>query len=436
MELPSKPDLSDISEKKHFIHRNSEVWFLTSELESERASSFRQDRWCRIFLSLGANLRIFNLRGAFDHSDAICNNIDALENFRRAGIAKYRGPKTSVREGVFVKLLRGMKHYFLADLYLPNIFKLYNKLNQLLSERRLPVVVMASSPPFSVALVGALIKRRYPSKVILTIDMRDAWALHTSLGGFKPIKRMIEKYVLSIADSVTTVSHGLADEFKASYGLTVGVMYNVATHYLDSPNPQSVNPCDIVPEIDPHRLTLIYTGSAPEKFYDVQAIMYAFSRLHREHSALARKLQFIFVGACEPVRREALRRNLTEPDIVFIPHLPQSKARSLQASASALIFLAYDGPKNMGVVSTKIFEYLCLGKPILPFDLYDGSDVDILLKRYCGSSINAHGEEDIYQLLKNIASEGVNALPRAVDVERVRELVQDYFCHAEKLLNS
>jgi len=411
-----------------------EIWFLTSELESERASSFRQERWCRIFLEAGAILRIFNLRGVFNHSDAVCADANALTEFRRTGMAQYRGPKPSVREGMSVRALRWLKHILLADLYLPNVIKLYRSLNTLLNGRTDPVVIMASSPPFSVTLVGALIKQRYPDKVVFVIDMRDAWALHTALGGIKPLKRFIEGWVLRRADRVTTVSQGLAEEFKERYRIHVGVMYNVATHYLDAPPAERIDMREVNPDIDPTRHTLLYTGSTPVNFYDVASIIAAMAYLRRERPNVAQRLQLVFIGACDEVRREANAQGVKAPDIVFVPHLPHAKARAMQASATALIFLAYHGPKNMGVVSTKLFEYLCLGQPVVPFDLCEGSDVDLLLRRYCGTSINAHGKEAITALLTCIAEQGTAMLPKLIDVHRVRELIDDYYCYAKELL--
>jgi glycosyltransferase involved in cell wall biosynthesis len=416
--------------------RLREAWFLTSELESERASSFRQERWCRIFLDAGATLRIFNLRGAFDHSDAVCANAEELAVFRREGLARYRGPQASVREGMAVRLLRRLKHMLLADIYLPNVIKLYRRLDELLSARNEPVVLMASSPPFSVAVVGALIKRRHRSKVVFAVDMRDAWALHNALGGIRPIKRAIERRVLRRADHVTTVSKGLADEFRQWYGVEVGVMYNVATHYLDVPPADRIDLRQVSPEIEPQRLTLVYTGSTPEHHYDLAAIVGAVARLRQERPALAARLQLVFVGACDEARREAQARGLGAPEIVFVPHLPHATARSVQASASALVFLAHHGPNNMGVVSTKLFEYLCLGQPVLPFDLCEGSDVDLLLRRYCGTSVNAHGETAIAALLARVAEHGVEVLPQLKEVQRVCELLEDYRNHAETLLAS
>lgn len=414
--------------------RLREAWFLTSELESERASSFRQERWCRIFLEAGATLRIFNLRGAFDHSDAICADAEALAAFRREGLARYRGPQASVREGLHVRALRRLKHLLLADLYLPNVIKLYRRLDELLGARSEPVVLMASSPPFSVAVVGALIKRRHPDKVVFAVDMRDAWALHNALGGIKAIKRAIERRVLRRADRVTTVSKGLADEFQAHYGVEVGVMYNVATHYLDVPPAPRIDLREVNPQIDPARAVLVYTGSTPEHHYDLAAIVGAVARLQREQPALAQRLQLVFVGACDEVRREAQAQGVSAPEIVFVSHLPHATARSVQASATALLFLAHHGPNNLGVVSTKLFEYLCLGQPVLPLDLCEGSDVDVLLRRYCGASINAHGEQAIAALLAGVAEQGPAVLPRLGDVQRVRELLEDYRRHAEDLL--
>lgn len=412
-----------------------EIWFLTSELEGERASSFRQERWCRIFLNLGVRVRIFNLRGAFGHCDEICDSNDALTEFRRRGVEQHTGPKASVREGLIVRALRRIKHILLADLYLPNVIKLLFHTHALLKLRNKPVVIMASSPPFSVAVVGAILKRWHGKKVIFAVDMRDAWAMHSALGGIKPIKRVIERTVLRIADKVTTVSYGLADEFKQNYGVEVGVMYNVATHYLDVPVPMPVDWGQVSNDIDPRRRKLVYTGSTPEGHYDLKSIIGAMVHLRSTSHELADQLQLVFVGACDEVRREAISQEVPSDDIIFIGHLSHSISRSVQAGAYALIFLAHFGENNAGVVSTKLFEYLCLGKPVLPLSLHIDSDVDILLRRYCGSSLNLHSVEDIAENLARVASGEIEFLPVLKDVDRVRELVDDYRHYAVNLLS-
>ncbi len=411
-----------------------EVWFLTSELEGERASSFRQERWCRVFLDAGAtSLHIFNLRGAFGHSDIRCMTHEQLSEFRREGIARHAGIQASVREGVAARILRRIKHLLLVDLYLPNVLKVLTHLHRLLGQRTEPVVLMASSPPFSVAVVGALLKLLHRRKVVLAIDMRDAWALHNALGGIKPLKRAIERSVLRRADYVTTVSYGLADEFKAAYGTDVSVMYNVATHYLDIPKPQPADWARISPEIQPDRRQLVYTGSIPEGHYDLESIVGSVVRLRKLQPQLADRLQLVFVGACDEVRRVAATQQVTPGDIVFINHLPHATCRSVQASAYALLFLAHFGKNNAGVVSTKLFEYLCLGQPVLPLSLHEGSDVDGLLRRYCGHSVNAHSLDEMTTTLARVAHDN-SWLPRLDDPGRVRELLDDYRTYARNLI--
>ena len=413
-----------------------EIWFLTSELEGERASSFRQERWCRIFLDLGIRLRVFNIRGGFKFSDEIITSGEQLDAFRLRGLKLYKGPKSSVREGLTVRLLRRVKHVLLADLFMPNVFHLFWHIHNQLRVRKNSVAIMASSPPFSLAVVGALLKRMHHHKVIFTVDMRDAWALHNALGGIRPLKKIIEKNVLRSADRVTTVSYGLADEFRLEYGVKAEVMYNVATHYLEAPAPTLVDLSQVCSDINPARRQLVYTGSTPIGHYDLESIVGGMVRLRHRNPNLADSLQLVFVGACDELRREVHRQEVLAGDIVFVEHLQHSVARSVQASAYGLIFLAHFGENNSGVVSTKLFEYLCLGKPVLPISLHKDSDVDVLLLRYCGRSLNVHNAEEISQSLECIADGEIEFLPSLKEVNRVGELVEDYRRYARELLGA
>lgn len=414
--------------------RIQEVWLLTSELESERASSFRQERWCNIFLENGARLRIFNLRGAFSYSDVYCNSPAELAEFRRLGVARYRGPRASVREGIAARALRRAKHFSLVDLYVPNVIRLLWHVNRLLAEKTEPVVLMASSPPFSLAVIGGLLKRIHGSKLVFAVDMRDAWALHKSLGGFKPLRRLIERRSLRKADHISTVSYGLASEFAQAYGIHVKVMYNVATHYFDLPEVAAAQWSRMSPKVQPHKRKLVYTGSAPEGHYDIKSIVSAVVRLRQLRPDLADKLQLVFVGACDEVHREATRQTAESGDIVFIGHVSHVLSRSVQMAADALLFLGYFGEKNAGVVSTKLFEYLCLGKPVLPLGVYRNSDVDRLLRRYCSNGVNVHTTEEIMAALSKVAEDGNDWLPRLKNIDSVRELLNDYQNHAKNLL--
>ncbi len=409
-----------------------EIWFLNTELEGERAGGFRQERWCRVFLDSGFRIRIFNLRGAFRRTEFECGTVDAFDAFRRR--CRANAPAVaSLREGVGSRLGRTIKHYLLIDLYLPNVVGLFLRVLHLLRQHPAPVLIMASSPPFSIALVGALLKWKYPKKLWLTIDMRDAWALHNALGGFKWLRRFIERKVLRRADHIITVSRWLANEFGQAQGIVVKVMYNVATHYFGITTEQpKINWAGISNDIDTGRIKIIYTGSTPRGHYDIATFVGAVALLRAERADLADRVQFIFVGACSEVAREVTAQAIHPKDIVFVGHLPHQLVRSVQAAADLLLFFAHFGEGNKGVVSTKLFEYICLGQPLLPISLHAGSDVDQLLQRFCTSSICVHGVADMAAVFTEVATSGVSSMPRLKQPDRTAELLDDYVRYAQE----
>ncbi|MDN4576473.1 hypothetical protein DBB29_10780 [Pandoraea cepalis] len=410
-----------------------ECWFLTSEFEGQRAGSFRQERWSKVFSGLNCPVRVFNVQGANRLLEKTFGMPEEIEAFRES-VMNVSVSKASVREGMAITVIRFIKHTFLIDLYLPNVIALYRRCARLLRETQGNVVIMASSPPFSMAVVGAMLKRRFPEKVTLSVDMRDAWALHDSLGGNRNIKRAIEGAVLRRADAVTTVSYGLAEEFESNYSIKVGTLFNVATHYFEPTTPRSVDWRALNPDIDPDRIKVVYTGSTPIGFYDLQSLTQGIRQLRERNPAAADRLQVIFVGACAPVQAawEMLGGGM---DVIFVPHVNHHTARAIQQNADVLMFLAYFAPGNKGVVSTKIFEYMALGKPIYPVSLHHGSDVDRLLETYCGRSCCLHTADEMTAAFERVVEQGaLETLPHMDDPKRVRPLLDGYRDLARTLL--
>jgi glycosyltransferase involved in cell wall biosynthesis len=322
-----------------------------------------------------------------------------------------------------------VKHLFIADMFYPSVaVMLARSLRAVLSTRH-RVVLMASSPPFSVAVVGAIVKRLFPHRVFLFVDMRDAWALHPALGPQTAVRRCIERFVFRQADERVTVSRGLANEFERAHGTPVRICYNVATHYDQVQVPIDVRLVDVFEGIRPTALSVVYTGSTPAGFYDTETFVAAFKELQSRSPDLALRLQFMFVGACEEVRLEVERQSAEAGAFHFREHLPTRFAVAAQSQANAVLFFGFNGDGNMGVVSTKFFEYLALGKPILPVGIRAGSDVDLLLEAACGRSIRARTRDELVRLLERVCREGVDCLPSLKD-RRALDLLRDEYKRA------
>jgi Glycosyl transferase 4-like domain len=404
---------------------SKEVWLFFSELEGQRASSFRQQRYCELLLDAGQRVTLCALRGALSWSRKPIPSRAALAELRDAALHN-SSHSASIREGLVVKVLRRIKHFLLADLFYPSVIGLTLASIAALRKQEQGVVILASSPPFSLVLAAALCKTLFPNKVTLLVDMRDAWALHTGLPGFKPMKRLLESWAIRRSDHLTTVSQGLADEFEAHYGRRAEVLYNVASHYFGLKAPSAPDWSRYPGGAGAGALRLIYTGSTPEGFYDLAALVEAAARAGKVLQESKPRARLVFVGACEEMRI-AVRTGSADPDrFAFVSHVPHLEVQAIQYHADALVFLAFDGEGNKGVVSTKIFEYLSTERPIFPVGLRSGSDVDRILMRYCGQSLLARTPEEIANVLVRIDQEGPGFLPTLQNRGSMESLISDY----------
>lgn len=402
------------------------VWFFTTELQNDRASSFRQSRWCNIFLEESINIRVFNLHGAFSIIDKTFKNQNEFEDFRKQELLKNTSVG-SVRQGFFSKIARRIKHLFLLDFFYPNVFKLFFTTFFEIKKSNEMIKIIASSPPFSVVIVGMILKKIFKNKILFTIDMRDAWALHDSLGGIKFIKKYIETKAMLSADYTITVSNWLAKEFSDTYNINTLTIYNVATHYLNLPIPDKVDLCMYSKSINRTSKKIIYTGSTPEGFYDVYNIMLAIKNVTIDVPDFSERIQFIFVGNCEETRIAANKLNLGK-EVVFIKHVPQIEVRRIQASADCLLFLGYNGFENKGVVSTKLFEYLFLNKYILPFTIKSNSDIDIIFSTLCNKSIQLNDIEEMKNFINALVIDldFENRTLKLKDIDTAKLLIEEY----------
>jgi glycosyltransferase involved in cell wall biosynthesis len=410
----------------------AKVWFFFSELEGQRASSFRQERWCRVFLERAPGVTVFNLRGAFGlHVEEIGSGaaLDAVRS-RALGAA---APRASVREGLPARVLRRAKHWTLVELYLPGVLRTWREARRRLRSEPGPVAILASSPPFSLVLVGALLKRAFPGKVFLVADMRDAWALHDGLPGPRFLKRGIEGWCLRRADRVVTVSKGLAEEFSARYGVRAEVLYNTATHYFDLGHVEAID-LAAFPGMGRDTVKLVYTGSMPEGHFDIEGILEAARLLRESRPSSWDRLRLVFVGACDALRRALRARPELESLFVFVPHQEHRRAQAIQNAADALLFLGFHGAGNKGVVSTKIFEYFALRRPILALSVQPGSDVDELMGAFCGESLAISTPSEMASALARIADEGPGWLPHCSNPDHARTLFAAYAPFAAEVL--
>lgn len=410
------------------------IWLLSADIMSQLGGGFRQQRWCEYILARGQSIRLFQVSGAFDVRWVDVHTVEELRNKRKEWTAA-APPRAGVRDSRTARIGRLVKHIFMIDLFLPSVFRLIATMNTMLADAPGPVTLLCSSPPFAMGVAGRVMKALHGDRIVMALDMRDLWSLHTAFPGPKFQKRLIEKWVIRGADIVTTVAPTLASRFHARFGRLPDVVYNVATQAAPIPVEATTFSWEqLSPAIHATSSKIVYTGSIPAGFYDIDGFLDAVELFATHHDD--RQLQLIFVGAGGEVAARLAGRAIPAHMIVFVRQVSHAEIAIIQNAADALLFLGYRAADNQGQVSIKLFEYFRREKPIFAAHIRENSDVDWLIRFYCGINIDLLEKHDIARALSALARRDFSAFPAAQDVsERDAKLLSAYDRVAEQIVN-
>ncbi len=214
-------------------------------------------------------------------------------------------------------------------------------------------VVLTTSPPASVHLVGAAVKRA--TRIPWVADLRDPLVAHPHRDVDRLVVRVKDRaqdVVASVvsrhADAIVPVSDAIAEEMRRH-----------------EPRGQIVpiaNGCDFDDfdglEHKPRRpFRLTHTGS----FFGKRDPRPFLTALAQVDDVTAR-----FVGDFRSADREWAAKLGLSDRIELIPYLSHRRALELQRDSEALLLLIPDaGGRGEGILSGKVFEYLAAERPIL-----------------------------------------------------------------------
>lgn len=244
--------------------------------------------------------------------------------------------------------------------------------------------VLTTSPPPSVHLVGAAVKRA--TGVAWVADLRDSILGHAhrradSLGTRTKaaMHGRVARLVASYADAITCVSEAITDETR---GLEPqGTVTTIA------------NGCDFddVVGLERHpsdRFRITHTGS----FFgrrDPKPFLLALA-----DSGLDVRARFLG-DFREADRAYAEDLGLSER-VELIPYAPRSASLALQRDSEALLLLIPEaGGRGKGVLSGKVFEYLAVGRPILAAVPPDGAAAALIRDTGAGVVVDPDDPEAI-----------------------------------------
>ncbi len=259
-------------------------------------------------------------------------------------------------------------------------------------------LVLSSSSPVSAHVIAREISLRLG--VPWCADFRDLWAQnHTRDPETKARLLPIEKTLLQPLSGAITVSSGFAVTLQESFGGPIKVIHN---SYKSLPKFREV-------DIRLRPLNILYTGSIYSGYQDYTIILHALEALNREKIMATVN----FVGPNVDIILSHYRKlKLSLPLYVQVNNaIDRSEAHRLQNDADFGLLLNWEDPKVKGWESTKLFEYLGAGLPILATG-GNGNDSVLDILNSTGAGVYLQTVDSVRNFLHSVYEQKTHGLKR------------------------
>jgi glycosyltransferase involved in cell wall biosynthesis len=255
--------------------------------------------------------------------------------------------------------------------------------------------VLASGPPFSVLVAGARVAEELG--VPFVADMRDGWLTNPgtpSEGRRARRARRQQRLVVDSATVVTCVSGPIAEEATAAGARRVEIIPNG----FDA---------EEMPTWDPVADATVRVGFMG-RFYgltDPAPFLRGLAEALAAASGQAPDVRLEFVGPpSERLDAVANALGVTE-QVIYHGLLPHDEALALMARMDVGLVAIADVPGADAVYTTKLFEYLGMGLPVLVVGPDDGAAADLVCDAGAGWTVNPADTGALAELLRGLSVE-------------------------------
>ena len=202
------------------------------------------------------------------------------------------------------------------------------------------------------------------------------------------IQAQFETSLLLQASAAVTATSGLAKELGQIFSGRIYVIHNffplLSEHWKTNFSPP---------------LNLTYTGSIYEGFQDYIGILEVLDKLNQEK----KQIELTVVGpSIHFIKKYYRSHNRKIPSFVQLRSaVDRTTSYSLQRNSDLLLLLNWNDPGQKGIESTKLFEYLGSGVPILSFG---GAKDDAVTRivRETATGYSAHDKAQALAYLEEI----------------------------------
>ena len=236
-------------------------------------------------------------------------------------------------------------------------------------------LILASSPPITIALPAFLIKILTGKPLIF--DIRDVWP--DSAVAINKIKKhgliykffkLVEKFIYTKADYITCVAAPMKEYiFELSKKNNIQVVYNGASDHLLNYKRKEQNIA-----IQSKEFVFTYAGNIGYA-QDLKSVISAFSEFLKELDDSSCRLKLIGNGPEKNEIVSLVEKLRIVQQVTFLNEVPKSEISEILANSEVLIIPLISSPVFKLTIPSKVFDYMTFGIPIIATIQGEGGDI-------------------------------------------------------------
>jgi len=239
-----------------------------------------------------------------------------------------------------------------------------------------PDLIFASGTPFTSLMAAKTLSVRY--KIPWIAELRDLWA-DNHYNDYYKFRKIIEKKLeaktLSNVSGLVTVSEPLAEILAEKYNKPTTVIMN---GYSPEDYPELTGN-----RLNEKHLNIVYTGLIYEGKRDPTPLFKALQSL----GDAAKNVRVHFYGRALSIAGRLAQQYGIDHLVKTNDPIPYKESLSIQKQADILLLLLWDDPREKGVYTGKLFEYIGAERPVLAIGRPDNIAAQLIKNRKLGETI-------------------------------------------------
>jgi glycosyltransferase involved in cell wall biosynthesis len=257
--------------------------------------------------------------------------------------------------------------------------------------------ILSSSMPETAHLVAACLAGITQRPWIA--DFRDGWLFESIKPALRQdclrrhIEQRLERLVVSGANAVITVSQPITDYFQTAYPAFRAKFHTITNGY----DPDDWNSIPPVPR-DSGKLRIVYTGafSISRPTQDPRPFLQALKDLE---ASVREKIEVLLVGILTNQEKDYLAALGLEGTVHAVGSVSKEESLAYQLSADVLLLIV---GTDKSVATSKLFEYLYAGRPILAISTIDTTAAVIVTQTRSGFVVDPKDSQAIASCLTGL----------------------------------